>query len=173
MSKKTLDVAAITNELQGASLFFTKPIDSPALDSSNTNQINHEPVSNNSEHTSINPIVTTQVEPPQTPKLSNEKATEHSNERPSERNDEQTNDRTEEHKSGRTYDQTIKRTDEQKVERPKRREVVRHSFDIYADQLFALKEIALSREKITGYKVLLGDLAKEALDILIKREKPR
>jgi hypothetical protein len=34
---------------------------------------------------------------------------------------------------------------------------IRHTFDIYEDQLLSLKEINLNREKLFGQRVLLGD----------------
>lgn len=53
---------------------------------------------------------------------------------------------------------------------PRRRRKERHSFDIFADQLLALKQIAVAREAITGARVLLGDLVQEALDHFIQNE---
>jgi hypothetical protein len=64
---------------------------------------------------------------------------------------------------------------EQKNERPNERmnerKRVRHSFDIYQDQLLSLKEIAIDREQAQGKRVLLGDLVQEALDKLIASER--
>src|SRR3712207_4535265 len=51
------------------------------------------------------------------------------------------------------------------------RRKVRHTFDIYDDQLFSLKEITLTRQKRCGEKVLLGDLVQEALDMFITKER--
>lgn len=56
-------------------------------------------------------------------------------------------------------------------ERHKKRPKIRHTFDIFADQLISLREITLEREKKFGERVLLGDLAQEALDMLITKER--
>jgi hypothetical protein len=56
-------------------------------------------------------------------------------------------------------------------ERPNERRKVRHSFDILSDQLFALRELAVERERLFGRKVLLGDLVQEALDMFITKER--
>lgn len=56
-------------------------------------------------------------------------------------------------------------------ERTNIRRRVRHSFDIYHDQLLSLREIALSRETVFGERVLLGDLVQEALDMFITKER--
>lgn len=58
-------------------------------------------------------------------------------------------------------------SDDRTTERPK----VRHTFDVLSDQLFALREIAVERERLVGRKVLLGDLVQEALDRFISIEK--
>lgn len=47
---------------------------------------------------------------------------------------------------------------------------VRHSFDVFADQLPLLREIALTREARVGQRVRLGDLVQEALDRFIADE---
>jgi hypothetical protein len=73
---------------------------------------------------------------------------ERTNEHPKEQNNERSDERTEKRTSGRMR--------------------VRHSFDIYQDQLLSLKEIALHRQKTTGERALLGDLVQEALDTFIK-----
>lgn len=53
--------------------------------------------------------------------------------------------------------------------RSNERTKVRHSFDILSDQLFALRELAVERERLFGRKVLLGDLVQEALDLFISK----
>jgi hypothetical protein len=73
-------------------------------------------------------------------------------------------ERTNEH----TKEQNNERSDERTEKRTSGRMRVRHSFDIYQDQLLSLKEIALHRQKTTGERVLLGDLVQEALDTFIK-----
>ncbi len=59
------------------------------------------------------------------------------------------------------------RTNERTFERRK----IRHTFDIYADQLLSLREIAIEREKLFSERVLLGDLVQEALDAFITKER--
>ncbi len=48
---------------------------------------------------------------------------------------------------------------------------VRHSFDIFTDQLLSLREIALRRERRSGLRTRLGDLVQHALDVFITQEK--
>jgi hypothetical protein len=67
-------------------------------------------------------------------------------------------------------EQKNKRTKKCLSEQMKERTRIRHSFDIYQDQPLSLKEIALSRQKVQGKRVLLGDLVQEALDMLIINE---
>jgi len=59
-------------------------------------------------------------------------------------------------------DVTNERTNEQ-IER----RVIRHSFDIYHDQLMQLGEIQMRRYRETGKKPKLGHLVQEALDSYI------
>jgi hypothetical protein len=61
--------------------------------------------------------------------------------------------------------------DERRNVRSNERMKVRHSFDILSDQLLALRELAVERERIFGKKVLLGDLVQEALDMFISKER--
>jgi uncharacterized NAD(P)/FAD-binding protein YdhS len=56
-------------------------------------------------------------------------------------------------------------------ERTNARKKVRHTFDIYQDQLLSLREFALNREMVFGERVLLGDLVQEALDMFITKER--
>src|SRR5437868_5025304 len=62
---------------------------------------------------------------------------------------------------------TIHRMSQRSNERTK----IRHSFDIFPDQLLSLREIAVEREKRSGAKVLMGDLVQEALDRFIAHER--
>src|SRR3712207_5628212 len=55
------------------------------------------------------------------------------------------------------------RTNEPSSQRRK----VRHTFDIFDDQLLSLKEITIERQRTGGNRVLLGDLVQEALDRFI------
>ena len=67
--------------------------------------------------------------------------------------------------------QTNVSTNEVTNVRSLQRRKVRHTFDIYDDQLFSLKEIALSRHKMFGKRELLGDLVQQALDMFITKER--
>ncbi|MBI3732423.1 MAG: hypothetical protein HY259_03065 [Chloroflexi bacterium] len=62
-------------------------------------------------------------------------------------------------------------TNEPANARTKERRKIRHTFDILADQLLSLREIAIAREKTFGQRVLLGELMQEALDLFIARER--
>jgi hypothetical protein len=62
-------------------------------------------------------------------------------------------------------------TNEQPLKRSFQRKKIRHTFDIYYDQLLSLRELALSREMLFGERVLLGDLVQEALDMFITKER--
>lgn len=61
------------------------------------------------------------------------------------------------------------RTDERTNERPK----VRHSFDVYRDQLDALQEIQLLRKRRSGRRPTIGELVQQALDRFIAEEYAR
>jgi hypothetical protein len=50
---------------------------------------------------------------------------------------------------------------------------VRHSFDIWQDQLLGLSEIQADRFSRTGRKPKLGALVQEALDAYITKERKR
>jgi hypothetical protein len=50
---------------------------------------------------------------------------------------------------------------------------VRHSFDIWQDQLLGLSEIQADRFSRTGRKPKLGELVQEALDAYITKERKR
>jgi hypothetical protein len=71
------------------------------------------------------------------------------------------NDGTDERTNGRTDD----RTDE--------RSRVRHSFDVWRDQLLALTQIQVERFDRTGKKPKLGELVQEALDAYIAQQRKR
>jgi hypothetical protein len=55
----------------------------------------------------------------------------------------------------------------------KQRTKVRHTFDIFSDQLVSLKELALARERLVGQRTRLGDLVQEALDNFIAKDRTR
>ena len=64
---------------------------------------------------------------------------------------------------------TNERTNERTVERLR----VRHSFDIWQDQLLRLSEIQAERFSRSGRKPKLGELVQEALDAYIAKERKR
>jgi hypothetical protein len=72
-------------------------------------------------------------------------------------------------KSRRTNGETNERTLERTFERSR----VRHSFDIWQDQLLGLSEIQADRFSRTGRKPKLGELVQEALDAYITKERKR
>jgi sugar-specific transcriptional regulator TrmB len=57
-------------------------------------------------------------------------------------------------------ERAVERSNERTVERTK----VRHSFDVFEDQLTTLEEIQHKAKKANGKKPSLGDLIQEALD---------
>ncbi len=59
------------------------------------------------------------------------------------------------------------RSNERTVERTKERTRVRHSFDVWQDQLLALAEIQARLFSQTGRKPKVGELVQEALDAYI------
>ena len=71
--------------------------------------------------------------------------------------------------SPRTNGATNERTNERTLERSR----VRHSFDIWQDQLLGLSEIQADRFSRTGRKPKLGELVQEALDAYITKERKR
>ncbi len=96
---------------------------------------------------------------------------ERTNENSSERSSEHTNVRTNEQRNERLTERIGERTDKRSDKRIDERKRVRHSFDIYQDQLLSLKAIAIDREQTHGKRVLLGDLVQEALDNFIEDER--
>jgi hypothetical protein len=73
-----------------------------------------------------------------------------------ERSSAQENERS----TGRTNVRTYERTGE--------RVRIRHSFDIYQDQLIALADIQIAAFRLTGRKPPIGELVQEALDEYIQ-----
>jgi hypothetical protein len=114
MSKKTIDTTAITNELQGASLFFQRPTPSALVDQEKTIQ---------------------------------------------------------EVKNVRTNERTNVRTTENDVAQTQKRVVVRHSFDVFEDQLLELQTLQLHAVKHGRKKPKLGAMVQRALDMYINFKK--
>jgi hypothetical protein len=71
--------------------------------------------------------------------------------------------------SPRANGSTTARTNERTLERSR----VRHSFDIWQDQLLGLSEIQADRFSRSGRKPKLGELVQEALDAYIAKERKR
>ncbi len=65
------------------------------------------------------------------------------------------------------------RTNEPLNERSIVRKKIRHTFDVFPDQLLSLRRITVEREDRFGKRVLLGDLIQEALDLLIAKERTK
>jgi len=61
----------------------------------------------------------------------------------------------------------LQRNNERSLERTK----IRHTFDIFKDQLASLRRIQFSREEVFGQRDLLGALVQEALDMFITKER--
>ncbi len=70
-----------------------------------------------------------------------------------------------------TNERTFERTNQRTNVLTKNRSKIRHTFDIFADQLLTLREIAVDQEIMFGERVLLGDLVQQALDMFIAKEK--
>jgi outer membrane biosynthesis protein TonB len=152
MSKKRLQVEGITNELAGASLFFTRAAAPPVPSSA---PVEPKPAITPEKSTpkplpKLKASVTPKASPVEVPNKPEEIA---------ERTVEETNERT------------LERTKQRNNERLRTRKRIRHTFDIFEDQLFSLREIALDQEKYSGARVLLGELVQQAIDMLITKEK--
>jgi len=101
---------------------------------------------------------------------------ERSNERTNGRSDERTNDRSAVRTNQRTTGRTTGRTNERpgvadaRVDSPPPAERlrVRHSFDVYHDQLLALAAIQAERFRTTTRKPKIGELVQEAIDAFIR-----
>ena len=146
MSKKVLNVEGIKNELEGASLYFTRPTTPPST--AVTLPVSPEPV----QAADSKPSPEIKVRKTRARVVVGTTAeTKNKKDGINERTDEPTNERS--------------------IVKPVHRTKIRHTFDIFADQLLSLREIALDQEKIYGERVLLGDLAQQALDMLITKEK--
>ena len=70
-------------------------------------------------------------------------------------------------------DTTKHRLNERTVERTVERPKVRHTFDIFADQVTSLKRIQLERAEMSDKRYRMGDLVQEALDSFIAKQRSR
>lgn len=170
MSKKQLQVSALVNELEWASSFFaSRPSAADHLPSGLTpSPESLEPPS---------PIAPDTAIPTQSKNIPVGKVAEPSKKRLNVRTNESTIPQPIQPTKIRTNDRTDKQTTERTDDRhPRRisirsREKVRHSFDIFADQLISLRELAIEQEKMFGERVLIGDLVQQAIDMLISKER--
>ena len=142
MTKKKLNIDSITNELEGASLFFTKkasplPVQIPEKpeEDKDTNPLSDSPFFEKPP----TPLPQAQKENNQDQKRSNERTFEPPNERLNER--------------------TVKQ----------KREKVRHTFDIYKDQLISLQRIQFERFQAGKRKPKLGKMVSVGIDLFIKQ----
>ena len=136
--KKKLNTESITNELEGASLFFTKSTTPPSLP---------EPDKQIFEKY-ISPT-------PDSPTLPKDKTPNLQSQNEENQDQKRSNDRTFERPSERT-------------EKPKR-EKIRHTFDIYKDQLMAPQVIQLEAVQSGKKKPKLGSMVSKGIDLFIKQ----
>src|SRR5690242_13593770 len=132
--KKKLNIDSITNELEGASLFFTKSTTPPSVP---------EPKKTLTEK-EANPLVA----PLPQAQSENNQDQKRTNVLPDVR--------------------TNVRTDERPVIKLKRQKI-RHAFDIYEDQLFALQMRQLEAVQRSKRKPKLGKMVQEAIDLYLKQ----
>lgn len=72
-----------------------------------------------------------------------------------------------------TQPPVVEVTNERSNERTVERRKIRHTFDIFLDQLISLREIALNRERVFGKRFLIGELVQEALEMFITKERSK
>ncbi|MCL4247387.1 MAG: hypothetical protein KJ065_04460 [Anaerolineae bacterium] len=73
--------------------------------------------------------------------------------------------------SERTEFRTENRSDQRPSFFPLKRRTTRYSFEFYEDQIYKLKELK-HRAEMSGEKVTLSDIAREALDEYLKEKDP-
>jgi hypothetical protein len=140
--KKVLNIEGITNELEGASAFFKKPASPPPEQQSEPPK--QEIVSNPLSDSPFFEKTNTTLSQVQNNNDQDQKRTfERSNERPLER----------------TTERTIK----------KARDKIRHTFDIYRDQLIALQGIQFEKVKAGKKKPKLGKMVSDGIDLYLKQ----
>lgn len=139
--KKKLNTESITNELEGASLFFNK---------------------------SASPLSASEPEKPRVEKAVNRLSDSPFFEKPpstvtqAQTEEKQDQKRTDERSNERPNERLIERTLKQK------REKVRHTFDIYRDQLVSLQSIQLDRFRAGKKKPKLGKMVSAGIDLYLK-----
>lgn len=71
------------------------------------------------------------------------------------------------HKNDGRNDRPTESPDDRSIDHPADRIKVRHSFDVYQDQLLQLSQLQMALYEATGKKPALGDLAQKALDTFL------
>lgn len=144
MSKKVLNIDGITNELEGASLFFSKSTNPP-------------PPSNLKPDGKQSPgkVLSSVPQVIDKPTLDTSVLDNFTDQKVKKRSNEETNEPT----------------NERLIQQSTVRKKIRHTFDIFADQLMSLRELSIEQEKTFGDRVLLGDLAQQALDQFISKQR--
>lgn len=84
-------------------------------------------------------------------------------------NTEPTNEGRKERTNGRPNELVNGRTDGRTKEQPIERAKVRHSFDVYKDQLLALNQLQAEAVLATGRKPGISEMVQEALDKYLSR----
>ena len=145
--KKKLEVGNITNELAGASLFFTKPVTPP------TAPVSEQPTIKKKVNSLVDSLF---FDKPITPLPQAQKE------------DNRDQKRTNVLSDVRTYERTNVRT---KV-KPKRQKI-RHAFDIYQDQLISLQMRQLEAVQRGKRKPKLGKMVQDAIDLYLRQSEKK
>jgi hypothetical protein len=145
--KKKLDIGNITNELAGASLFFTKPATPPSLPEPEKNIIEKK-----ESPLASSPFFEKPSTPPPQARILEKQDQKRTNVLSDVRTDERSNERTNVRTSSK----------------PKRQKI-RHAFDIYQDQLLALQIRQLEAVQRGKRKPKLGKMVQDAIDLYLKQ----
>jgi hypothetical protein len=143
--KKQLDTTGIANELRGASVFFAQDARQKPVP---------EPSEKPTPQTAMTPEGFSGKEKPMPAQ-------------PLPRRNEATKERT----IATPNEATTHRSTERTVARSLARTKVRHTFDVFADQVTSLRRIVLAREEMFDQHYRLGDLVQEALDAFITKQR--
>jgi hypothetical protein len=145
MNKKPHNLTGIENELRGASLFFAKGGAKEVTEGSQVAQDEAQAATQVSQV--LLPLKGQFSEKSHREAISLPTANEPSNKAPNET------------------------PVERRVEASLQRTKVRHTFDIFKDQLAALRKIQFERAERFDKRYLLGDLVQEALDMFITKQR--
>lgn len=69
----------------------------------------------------------------------------------------------------KTGKKAVRKTNKRTKERTNKRTKIRHTFDIYEDQLFKLQEMKIRLRQRRKKKIRIGDLVQQALDQFLKK----